>query len=103
MTLRELRKNKGITQRQSAEFLGVPLRTYCNYEKDEQKRGSLKYRFMLEKLYSYGYVDEENGILSLEQIKRACGEVSILLFVWIVRKGESYRIQRRRPAGLYRY
>ena len=75
MTLRELRKNKGITQRQSAEFLGVPLRTYCNYENDEQKRGSLKYRFMLEKLYSYGYVDEENGILSLEQIKRACGEV----------------------------
>ena len=28
MTLKELRKAKGITQKQAADFVGVPLRTY---------------------------------------------------------------------------
>ena len=42
MTLRELRKNKNITQAQAAEFVGVPLRTYINYENDAQKQNSIK-------------------------------------------------------------
>lgn len=72
MTLRELRKNKGITQQQAADFVGVPLRTYCNYEKDVNKQTSIKYNYMVEKLYSYGYVDEENGVLKVEDIKKIC-------------------------------
>lgn len=76
MTLRELRKNKGITQQEAADFIGVPLRTYSNYENDFKKQTSIKYKYMLEKLYAYGYVDEENGILTLEEIKKVC--VSIL-------------------------
>ena len=63
MTLRELRKNKGITQKQAADFVGMPLRTYSNYENDVKKQSSIKYKYILEKLYSYGYIDEENGIL----------------------------------------
>lgn len=75
MTLRELRKNKGITQQEAANFLGVPLRTYSNYENDIKKQTSIKYIYMLEKLYTYGYVDEENGILTLDEIKKVCVEV----------------------------
>lgn len=76
MTLRELRKNKGITQKEAADFVGVPLRTYSNYENDSQKQTSIKYKYMMEKLFSYGYIDEENGVLTLEEIKKIC--VSIL-------------------------
>ncbi len=72
MTLREIRKNKGITQQQAADFLGVPLRTYSNYENDSKKQTSIKYKYMVEKLYSFGYVDEENGVLTLEEIKNTC-------------------------------
>ena len=72
MTLRELRKYKGITQQQAADFLGVPLRTYSNYENDCKKQTSIKYKYMVEKLYSYGYIDEENGVLTIEEIKKVC-------------------------------
>ena len=71
-----MRKNKGITQREAADFLGVPLRTYSNYENDFKKQTGIKYNYMVEKLYTYGYVDEENGVLTLEEIKKTC--VSIL-------------------------
>ncbi|MBQ8600238.1 MAG: helix-turn-helix domain-containing protein [Clostridia bacterium] len=75
MTLRELRKNKGITQKEAAEFLGVPLRTYSNYENDFKKQTSIKYKYMVENLYTYGYVDEENGVLTLEEIKKTCASI----------------------------
>ncbi|MBR3844689.1 MAG: nucleotidyltransferase domain-containing protein [Clostridia bacterium] len=76
MTLRQLRKNKGLTQQQASDFLGVPLRTYSNYENDAAKQTSIKYKYMIEKLYTYGYVDEETGLLTLEEIKKTC--ISIL-------------------------
>lgn len=72
MTLRELRKNKGITQKEAANFVDIPLRTYVNYENDPSKQASIKYKYMMEKLYAYGYVDEENGILTLDEIKEIC-------------------------------
>ena len=76
MELRELRKNKGITQQEAAQFVGIPLRTYSNYENDPTKQNAVKYKYMLERLRSYGYVDEENGILTVDRIKECC--VSIL-------------------------
>lgn len=72
MTLRELRKSKGITQQQAADFIGIPLRTYSNYETDSTKQTSIKYKYMLEKLFTYGYIDEENGILNVDEIKKVC-------------------------------
>ena len=77
MTLREIRKSKGITQQTAAEFVGVPLRTYSNYENDPTKQENLKYKYMIEKLLSYGYVDEENGVLTVDEIREAC--VSVLV------------------------
>ena len=75
MTLKELRKTKKLTQAACAKYLGIPLRTYQNYETDASKVGSIKYNFMLQKLEQYGFVDETHGILTIEQIKNICASV----------------------------
>lgn len=75
MTLKQLRKQKKLTQAACAAYLGVPLRTYQNYENDGQKQDSMKYRFMFQKLDQYGILDENHGVLTLEQIKAICGQV----------------------------
>ena len=58
-----------------AKYLGIPVRTYQNYETDESKANSMKYAFMMQKLEEYGFVDETHGILSVEQIKDVCKNV----------------------------
>jgi len=47
MTLKELRKQKKLTQIECASYLGVPIRTYQNYENDDRKQTSLKYLYMI--------------------------------------------------------
>ena len=68
MTLKEYRKNKKLTQAECAKYLGIPLRTYQNYETDASKTGSIKYNFTVHKLQEYGFGDETHGIVTLEQI-----------------------------------
>lgn len=75
MSLKELRKSKGLTQKQSAVYLEIPLRTYINYENDPEKEGTQKYKYMMGKLAEYGYIDEEHGILTSEAIIDACRKV----------------------------
>ena len=75
MTLKELRKKNKLTQAACAEYLGVPLRTYQNYETQPAKIDSIKYAFMIQKLEEYGFVDETHGILTVEQIKSTCAAV----------------------------
>lgn len=75
MSLKELRISKKLTQVESAKYLGIPIRTYQNYENDESKRNSIKYLYMMAKLEKYGHIDETTGILSIEQIKEACQQV----------------------------
>ena len=75
MKLKDMRKQKKLTQYECAAYLGIPLRTYQNYENDEHKKDSLKYQYMIQKLDQYGYVDEENGILPIERIKEICKSV----------------------------
>lgn len=75
MTLKALRKSKGLTQLAAANYLEIPLRTYVNYENDISKQGSIKYNYMLEALRLYGYLDEQTGILSVDKIRDICFEV----------------------------
>lgn len=75
MVLKELRIRKGLTQRECARFLEIPVRTYVRYENDERKSDTIKYRYMVEKLSEYGFVDEEHGILTVEQIKEVCSRI----------------------------
>lgn len=75
MTLKELRKQKRLTQAACAKYLGMPLRTYQNYETDASKASSMKYIFMLQKLEAYGYIDEDHGILTIDQIRDSCATI----------------------------
>lgn len=75
MSLKELRKQKKLTQIECAKYLGIPIRTYQNYESDESKSLSMKYLYMIQKLEQYGYIDENHGILSTQMIKDICAEV----------------------------
>ena len=75
MTLKQLRKEKGLTQVDCAGYLRIPVRTYKRYEADESKVNSIKYRYIIDRLNEYGIVDEEHGLLTVEQIKDICGPV----------------------------
>ena len=75
LTLKELRKQKKLTQIACAKYLGIPVRTYQNYETDVSKMGSMKYAFMMQKLQEYGFIDETHGILSVEQITDICKDI----------------------------
>ena len=68
MTLKELRLSKGITQSEAAALLGVSLRSYKQYENDENKINTMKYNYMCNELGKIGYIDEEHGLLSLDEI-----------------------------------
>lgn len=72
MTLKELRKEKGLTQAAAAKVVGVPMRTYVRYESDENKKETIKYRYIVETLQKYGVIDEEHGLLTIEKIQELC-------------------------------
>ncbi len=75
MTLKELRQSKGITQQQCSEYLGMPLRTYQHYERTDVNTKSFKYLYIYNKVGQYGHVDENTGLLTIDQIKERCGKV----------------------------
>lgn len=74
-TLKQLRLSKKLTQQQAATILGVSLRSYKEYENNEVKVGTLKYRSMVSELEKYVVLDEEHGILTLDEIKQGCKAV----------------------------
>ena len=73
--LKELRNEKKLTQQQVADLVGVSLRSYISYENDESKEGTLKYNYILDKLLEINPIDEEHGIIEIDDIKRKCKEV----------------------------
>lgn len=73
--LKELRMDKKMTQQEVADLVGISLRSYKSYENDEEKKDTLKYNYMVEQLSKINYIDEEHGILGVEDIKRKCGKV----------------------------
>lgn len=74
-TIKDLRTEKKLTQKQVAEILGISLRSYKSYENEEQKVGTLKYQYIIDKLSAINPLDEEHGILDLEYIKEKCDSV----------------------------
>ena len=73
--LKELRIKNKLTQQQTADYFGISLRSYKSYENDESKSDSIKYKYMLEKLEERALVDEEHGILLIEDIKKKVSEI----------------------------
>lgn len=75
LTLKQLRTEKGLTQAKCAELLQVSLRTYKRYESDESKISSLKHQYLIQRLNEYGRIDEDHGLLTIEQIKNVCSSI----------------------------
>lgn len=73
--LKELRTEKKLTQQQVADLIGISLRSYKSYENDEKKSDTLKYRYIVEKLAEVNPIDEEHGILEVEDIRQKCEKV----------------------------
>ena len=75
MTIKQMRQDKGLTQQKCADYLQIPLRTYKRYESDESKIKAIKHQYIKERIAEYGFIDEEHGILTVEQIKEICKDV----------------------------
>ena len=94
MTLLEARQNYNLSQMQAASALGVPLRTYIRYEKDNEYGNALKRDAMIEALDERFKITETKGLLTLEQIKSKLKKLfdekyngDELTFLW---KGAAY-------------
>ena len=75
VNLKELRIEKKMTQQEVADFIGISLRSYKSYENDEEKQDTIKYKYIVEQLSKINQIDEETGILELEDIVRKCSKV----------------------------
>ncbi|MDY6391353.1 MAG: polysaccharide biosynthesis protein [Bacilli bacterium] len=62
MDLKQLRKNCNLTQKEAAEIVGMPLRTYVLYENDEVQVDQLKLERVKEKLKEHA--DQNTDVLS---------------------------------------
>ena len=68
--LKSCRLQRKMTQKEAAERIGISLRSYIMYENDESKVGTPKYRFLLQELDRISLLDENHGVLSIEDIKQ---------------------------------
>lgn len=73
--LKNLRIEKKMTQREVADLVGISLRSYKSYENDEKKHESIKYKYILEQLTKINFIDEDHGILTVDDIRRKCFQV----------------------------
>ena len=69
MTLLETRQNFNLSQMQAASSLGIPLRTYVRYEKDNEYGSPLKREAMVRAINEKYEITETKGLLSVEEIK----------------------------------
>ena len=74
-SLKEARKAARLTQQEAARRAGISLRSYVTYENDPQKKDTLKYRYLLQELEQAGVVDEEHGLLTVDDITSTCQKV----------------------------
>ena len=73
--LKDIRIEKRMTQQEVADLVGISLRSYKSYENEEEKSDSIKYKYILEQLEQINFVDEEHGLLTIEDITRKCANV----------------------------
>ena len=75
MKLKTLRLEKGLTQQQVADIIGVTRRTYITYENNENNLPMSKLDYIIDTINKYGFIDESHGILTIDQIKKICNDV----------------------------
>ena len=57
MTLKEIRKNCKLTQKEASKVVGMPLRTYINYESDEENVDQIKLDGIKDRLMEFAAKD----------------------------------------------
>ena len=67
--LKELRIEKNLTQQEAADLVGVSLRSYKSYENEEEKRDTMKYKYMVDVLMKINFIDVVWGSISRQQGK----------------------------------
>ena len=75
--LKALRTDRGLTQKEAAQLIGVSLRSYISYENEEELAETPKYRFLLREMKEITRVDEEHGILTVDEIKQICNGILV--------------------------
>lgn len=75
MNLKRTRLSNNITQLEASQIVNVPLRTYIRYENEEKYKKTLKYEKMISILNDHFRIDEEHGVLTIDQIKKICNKV----------------------------
>lgn len=73
--LKSLRIKNNVTQEYCAKLLNISLRSFKDYENNEHKSNSIKYKYILEQLTKHFEVNETKGILSKEMIISTCNEI----------------------------
>lgn len=68
MTLKQLRIEKKLSQVAAASLGGVSRRSYQIYEKQDGPKDAIRYQHILGVLSKVGYIDEEHGVFSSQQI-----------------------------------
>lgn len=74
-SIKELRREKGITQDEAAKLCNISLRSYKMYENEYKNKNSMKRDYIMNVLNKVGYIDEKHGILSIEEIKKIVTKV----------------------------
>ena len=69
VTLKQARKTLGLTQIEAAKTIGIPVRTFGRYELDESYGSDFKRRQFIEILMDRCQINEEKGLLTIEEIK----------------------------------
>ena len=75
MELKEIRLGKRLTQEAAAKLLNITRRTYIKYEKNEIGIDNFKLKYYCEVLNNYNLIDEEHGVLSIEEIKKISSDI----------------------------
>lgn len=73
--LKKLRMEKKLTQAETANILGISLRSYKSYENEETKRNTKKYQYYYEKLMEINPIDEERGVRTIDDIRKICASI----------------------------
>ena len=73
--LKACRIEKKLTQAEAAQRLGISLRSYITYENDASKEETVKYRFLLQEIQKIDPLDEEHGILTIDDIREISSSI----------------------------
>lgn len=99
MTIKELRIQKKLSQKEAAILTGLSLRTYQNYEMEVSKRDKFKIENIKRILSEYERISFNKGILTLEEIKTFVGDVFIKTEVTYVYLFGSYAKAKATPTS----